>query len=161
MQSRPTKRSQRPRQEMAHLRAESDRGHSIVSARGRLLPGPARFAFQPGMRTFLRFWAPQSIASRLRPVGEGRAQSLDGPEHRAEAPSRRVVLFAGDSCVGVLQCVASVGIEPASCPKLTDSASCLCENCEYPCAASVLQTVGPNCHFLSPIDADLQRVIAA
>jgi hypothetical protein len=40
---------------------------------------PARCAF--GILT---------IAIRIRRVGEGRAQSLDGPEHRPEAPSRRV-----------------------------------------------------------------------
>jgi hypothetical protein len=55
----------------------------------------------------------------------------------------------------------AAGIEPASCSTLTESASCLCENCQHPCAARALQTGGPNCHLVSSFDADLQRVIAA
>jgi hypothetical protein len=55
----------------------------------------------------------------------------------------------------------AAAIEPASCSNLTESACCLCDNCQHPCAARALQTGGPNCHFVASLDADLQRVIAA
>jgi hypothetical protein len=39
--------------------------------------------------------------------------------------------------------------QPASSFNLTENARCLCERCQHPCTARALQTVGPNCHFLS------------
>ena len=55
----------------------------------------------------------------------------------------------------------AVGIEPASCANLTESACSLCENCQQARAARALHSGGPNCHFVASLDADLRAVIAA
>jgi hypothetical protein len=55
----------------------------------------------------------------------------------------------------------AAGIESASCARLTVEANCGCVECHHPCAARALHPGGPDCHFVSSLDADLQAVIAA
>jgi hypothetical protein len=57
--------------------------------------------------------------------------------------------------------VDAAGIEPASCAKSTVEANCGCVECQQRCASRALHPGGPNCHFVSSLDADLQAVIAA
>jgi hypothetical protein len=57
--------------------------------------------------------------------------------------------------------VEAAGIVPASCSNITKSDCCLYEHCQHPCAARALHSGGLNCHFLTSLDADLQRVLAA
>jgi hypothetical protein len=57
--------------------------------------------------------------------------------------------------------VEATGFEPASCSKSTVNCHCGCVICEDRCAARALHSGGLNCHFLTSVDADLQRVIAA
>jgi hypothetical protein len=57
--------------------------------------------------------------------------------------------------------VQAAGIEPASCAESTVNCDGGCVKCQTPCAARALHPGGLNCHFLSSLDADLQRVIAA
>jgi hypothetical protein len=55
----------------------------------------------------------------------------------------------------------AAGIEPASCTNLAESPCNLCENCQHARAARALHSGGPDWHFMSSLDANLQSVIAA
>jgi|HubBroStandDraft_6_1064221.scaffolds.fasta_scaffold99499_2 hypothetical protein len=60
-----------------------------------------------------------------------------------------------------MRSVKAAGIEPGCHFNGTASGCFLCENREHPSAARALHAGGLNCHFLSSLDADLQRVVAA
>jgi hypothetical protein len=106
----------------------------------------SRFGSATGPQRFSRPIAPirQATSSNVQCVGGRNGRTLAATIEQASESANQ-----------------TAGIEPASCSNSSESPCCLCENCQDPCAARALQPGGPNCHFLSSLDADLQRVIAA
>ena len=55
----------------------------------------------------------------------------------------------------------SGGIEPPLRNAVTPDPVCTCDKCNDPRAANALHSCGPNCHFVTSFDVDLQSVIQA
>jgi hypothetical protein len=106
----------------------------------------SRIGSATGPQRFSRPIAPirQATSSNVQCVGGRNGRTLAATIERASESANQ-----------------TAGIEPASGAESTADCDCGCGKCHPPGAARALHPGGLNFHFVSSLDADLQRVIAA